>query len=392
MAKKNSTKSEGKIHENITKDESFLDPFAYLFSEFDPEKIVVSMARLEPDIWQGVSIKGYLGKLTPGHDEEWIKTTHGGGKYILNKKDQSTGRILGSKTITISGNPRVGSTALTPPVDMLDEAGSGNYFGTEGPRVNIGGIELPYSGNLEEMQKFILFVKAVKSAFPDPPDYNSVLLQALLERQRSSDPLETIKSIKEAAELFQAPEKGSNINDIIIEGIKNAGNILGGLTAPKLRHPITPPNRQITGNQSGTHEGIKRVTSTEIANNIDQKTENVSKEEPGNQVEKDANTMGEREVVLAVCNQIVKSFRLKPALEPARVVRMIDQFLQKKDKVMRNALSSQYSELISDFCEAELEADWSDPETQIESRECFREWYKQIFTNYADPEREVIIL
>lgn len=366
------------------------DPFAYLFSDYDPETVVVTLARLSPEEWQGEHIKGYICDLSQGNREPWIKANYGGGKFLLNKRDIKTGRMLDSKTVTISGNPRGMGPSSPRPFQPGDGDGGGFDTASAPVMIKLGDVEVPYSGDLGEMQNFILFVKAVQSAFPPPPDINVELLRQVLGRREGPSTLELVKELKEASDLFGGGDStGGNVYDLMKTVAEKAGNVLENMTAPRLRSPIATPPRRLPGPPAGKEPGrtqeIKPAGTPTIVNNggDDSTAKPETLEVP---------TMGERDIVLAVANQLVKSFRLIPPKTPSSAVRMIDQFLQQKDATVRETLVNRYSTLVFDFCETELEADWSDPESAIGDRQSFADWFNAVFAFYKDSAREVMIL
>ena len=366
------------------------DPFATFFTDYDPEAVVVTLARLSPDEWQGENIRGYICKISPGHDEEWIKTNHGGGKYLLTKKDTKTGRIQDSRTIIIAGNPkRPGAPSPRP-----EPEGDGDVVARESRsepvNIDIGGVEVPFDGDLGRMKDMILFVKAVQAAFPPPPDYNTQLLELALRRNEGPSTLEIVKELKEAAGLFGGGGSGgSTVYDLLRSVADQAGGVIRNLTTPQLRSPIKPPAGRLYGSTPGLQPAIKQEPpGGDTSSPRDEKGGDETTAQPTTK----EFVMGEREIVLAVANQVVKSYRLSPPKEPENVVRMVDQLIQQSDKDVRSALDIKYRELIFDFCETELEADWSDPESSVGDRTAFADWFKRVFEHYSDPERQVVLI
>lgn len=363
------------------------DPFSYLFSDYDPETVIVTIARLTPEEWQGVNIKGYLGKLSPGHDEEYIKNHYGGGKFILNKKNQTTGRMIASKTIVVSGNPKI--PLDSPPGGFL-ETGNDYINESEAVKLNIGGTEFPYTGDIEEMKKFILFTKAVKTLFPDPPDYNLELLRALIENKKDNqDIFEQIKKVKDASDLFQTGTDGSsNIYDFMGKVVQSAAPVLANLTSMKNIEPNQVPiSRQFNRPAAGLLEDLKQEKLQENKQIKENKTESLNEDD-----QPEGGVMSETQVVMMVVNVVVNAWRLDPPKETNQVVTMIDQILQQKSETVRAMLANKYSSHVLNFAENELAEDWLDPESKTGSREDFKTWLTEIFETYGNPEREVVIL
>lgn len=365
--------------EIIEPPEDALDEFAYLFSDYDPESVNVTLARLSPDEWLGQSIRGYLCKLTPGHDEEWIADKYGGGSYQLTKKNRANGHILASRQLRIAGEPK----PLTAPVADLQEEGSV----PDPMKVNVGGVDIPWTGDLKQVQEFVLFVRAMKSLFPEPPDINSVLLETLLRRNEQPSTIDIVKELKEAAGMFGGGEsKGGNMYDLIGKAVEQAGPVLANLTkGPALRAPIRQPVGELTGPAVGALPETVSENGGELAEKADTHTTET-------QPQAESETMGEKQIIFAVVNQLVKCFRLKPPKEVSAVVGMLDLFIGQEAAVIRSQVKDNYQQFVFDLAEAELETDWSDPECQIGTRDQFSEWCDQVFNSYADPERVVKIV
>lgn len=369
--------------EIIEPPEESLDQFAYLFSDYDPESVNVTLARLSPDEWLGQSIRGYLCKLTPGHDEEWIADKYGGGNYQLTKKDRASGRILASRQLRIAGEPK---SPTAPVADLQEDESVADPM-----KVNVGGVEIPWTGDLKQVQEFVLFVRAMKSLFPEPPDINSVLLETLLRRNEQKSTIDIVKELKEAAGLFggSGDSKGGNLSDVLGKVIDNAGPILANLTRPPaLRAPIKIPAGPYPGGRPESLPAPDLVKPGENAEN----RESIETDTSTTSTQTKGEPMGEREIVLSCAQQLVKCFRLRPPKEPCQVVPMMDLFIRQENPGFREQIRQGYEEIVFNLCEAELEVDWSDPESVLGSREQFKEWCGQVFNSYADPERVVKII
>lgn len=366
-----------------------IDPFAYLFSEYDPDTYVVSLARLEPEEFQGHMIKGWLCKLSPGHDEEWIKKTFGGGHYILNLKNYSTGRIEKTRHLTIAGNP------ILPPEDSTGGPGPEELPFAPGPTgepvmLDLGGTKVPWSGNMQQMQELVLFCKTVERLWPPSPDINETLLAiALGKNEQAKDALTVVRELKEAADLLTPPEAaGGNIYDLLGKVVDGTAAILRGGGVPRLRSPVIPPGRQIDRRDIGKlKERGKEVLKEKGPVNTG-KTATTEAEELSSPEE--IAVMSEKEILFAVVNQVVKAFRLMPPKDPKRVVPLLDQFLREKGVAERVGLVSRFKETVFDFAEVELESDFGDPDCpETNTREAFQEWFENLFTWYQSEEREV---
>ena len=196
-----------------------------------------------------------------------------------------------------------------------------------------------------------------------------------------------VAELKEAASLFGGPadSRGGNFYDLLGKIADNAGPVIANLTkGPTLRQPIRTP----VGSLSGSASDIVPVPALPEASEKPDSTDT----QPTTSTESEAQPMGEREIVFQVANQLCKCFRLKPAKKPIEVVSMLDLFIRQESATFREQIKQNYQSVVFNLCEAELEADWSDPESTVENRETFGVWCAQVFDAYADPERNVVLI
>lgn len=355
-----------------------VDPFAYLFNDFDNDQEVVTLARLEPDTWQGVNIKGFICKLSPGHDESWIKENYGGGKYILNRKSLSTGKITGVRTIEIAGNPLVASAPYqreTSAISNADPVEIGSM-----PSIDVGGVSVPV-GDLETIKQVLLYTRLVDQMFPKKPDINDTLLQLAMKRNDTSA-ISIVRELKEAAELLNTggESTGANMNDIIMKITDTAGTVLSAVYGNKGR-PGQAPLRSLPG----PVQDVGQVT-----NQVETQKQPSQSGEPAQSPEGDS--MSQQALLGPMVAQLCNSFRLQPPKEPKAVVRMLDQVLRQSDVGVRRQLVAQFKDTVFDFCEVELSNDWSGEDVEIGSREDFKQWIDLVFELYQDDKRELAIL
>jgi hypothetical protein len=89
------------------------ESFASLFDNLEDSR--VDVIRISPEEYKGDLVKGYVGKLGPGDTLETLRQRFGGGKFRLNKRSNSTGRIQARATVDVAGAPVVTNTATDPP-------------------------------------------------------------------------------------------------------------------------------------------------------------------------------------------------------------------------------------------------------------------------------------
>ncbi|GAH81601.1 unnamed protein product, partial [marine sediment metagenome] len=168
--------------------------FQELFGD-GTENITVQLYRTEPEYHDGSRCRGFLGALQSGDDLESIRVRFGGGRYVLRR--QLNGKFAGNRTVTIVGNPKI---EPLPSTDGASVPGTARDLG----RFNVGGLDVPLTADVEEIKKMMLYVRMLKTAFPDPPvpiappvppDMNDTLLKLLIESRRDPDVLDQVDKL-----------------------------------------------------------------------------------------------------------------------------------------------------------------------------------------------------
>lgn len=380
MAKANPKKQTEKDENEV------VDPFAYLFAGYDGTASKAKLIRVEPEDWQGVSIKGYVCDIDPSMDESWIKANHGGGKYQLMKIGIASGRIEAARYMDISGNPLVATSLPLSPA-----GGAPALF--EPVEIDIDGSKVPYNGNLNEITKFVITMKSIAQAFPPRQDINDTLLTLLLAKSDSGsgDILEQITKIKAASDLFGGKENtGAGVADLLNNAISQAGGIIQNMTAgPKAI--AGPMARPVAGNKQ-VKKSVSAVVNGGTADTVDTEIQPGADGVPDNENPQQEVAMSQQEVLFAVSRQLVTNFRLEVPIPPDRTVRMVDQILRQEDHNTRKMLKDSYGDIVKDFAAGELGEDWSDPESKVGSRDDFDKWCDEIWSIYADAKRQVVLL
>lgn len=327
------------------------DPFAMLFSEGETDGVKVELCRQAPDIWKGVPIKGYIDDLSPGHDYQYIKTTYGGGRYRLIKRDLVTGRILDWRQVDVSGPPKI-----TVPKDESVGVVPGST-----PTVRVAGLDIPVTGDTDKIKDLLLFVKAIRTAFPEPPDYNQVILQALLNRE-PDDFLARLASFRQAfPDAFSS--SGNNIDSwpAVVSRIADAANTF--FSQRGFPAAVPAGRRQLPGQRPALPFGSIPDKPPEV------------KEETEKQMEP-------KTLAAAAVSQIVSSFRLGHSV--SQVIGSLDMVLPLKPE--ERASLAVWKEPLFVYAETELADDFSDDTTE-KKREDFREYFNRIFETFTDPNR-----
>ena len=381
--KKDKRGSDSKDQKGKQSKDNDIDPFAALFAGFDPDQHYVNVTRLEPKEFQGTHIRGYLERILPGVDEEYLKDRFGGGKFMLQKKNNDDHVIVATRFLEIAGLPKVPLPVASAPTD--EEAGHDPIL------LTIGDVKIPYSENLATMERMMILVKALKAAFPEPPDINETLMKLVLERPQSPDMLDTIYKLKEVSEVFhQKGGGGEGLYGVISTAIDQAGGVIQKMMTPGLaKFPVAG---RVPGRVAGPTMDSRPVNGSGRVAPI---TDIRPGEQPATETEnpeQEAGIMSQQQVVLAIASTVVKCWRLVPPMEVKKVVNLIDMMLQQDQAAPRAALVTQYSETVTDVAETELVEDWTDPETTVGNRDAFGEFSKAIFEEYGRPDREVKLL
>ncbi len=381
--KKDRRDSDSKDQKRKQSKDNDIDPFAALFADFDPDQHYVNLTRLEPKEFQGMPLSGYLEHILPGVDEEYLKDRFGGGKFMLQKKNNDDHKIVATRFLQIAGLPKVPLPVASAPTDE----GTGH----DPILLTIGDVKIPYTENLATMERMMILVKALKAAFPEPPDINETLMKLVLERPQSPDMLDTIYKLKEVSEVFhQKGGGGEGLYGVISTAIDQAGGVIQKMLTPGLaKFPVAgrragpSPGPTLAARPVNGSAQVAPITDIRPGEQPAAETENP---------EQEADNMSQQQAILAIASTIVKCWRLVPPLEVNKVVNLIDMILNQADAAPRAALVNQYSGTVTDICETELVEDWIDPETTVGNRDAFGEFCKAIFDEYGRPDREVKLL
>ncbi len=361
----------------------------YMFGSYNPDEDRIALHRVSPIEHQGVPTAGWLDDVTPpGIDENYIREHYGGGKFHLIKRNRDTGKITASCTFDLPGFPKV----VPASASLKDEE---ENMGAAAPSVmlNVAGTEVPFSGDLKTLADFVLAMKAIKSVFPDPVDINADLLQLALKKDTAPDPLETIRSLKEAVDLFSGQgSTGSNVYDLVQTAIQQAGPVIQAMVAAPVPHrrPVLP--RPGPGNGSGKQP--VPITAKPADEPI-QVTDIRPGAEPSEETEtttKEGGPMSQRELILAVASTIMACWKLDPPKTAMETVRMVDLILQESDAAVRKILVDSRGETIYDICETGLAEEWMLEDSHVGDRKAFGKFFIDVMKEYTRIDREVLVL
>jgi len=364
-----------------------IDWTAYMFGGYDAGLDKVSLYRKTPKEYQGVPCAGWLDDLGPGVDENYIRDNYGGGQFLLNKRNLTNGQISATCTFEIPGFPKVSSAAI--PKVVGEDQGAGAPV-----MLKIGDAEVPFDGDLGRFSDFVLLIKSLEHAFPPRPDINTALLELALRREPASDPLETVRMLKEAAGLFGGgqSEAGSNIYDLVRDGINQAGPVIRSLMSPGVRRIARTAPGVVPGGGNGKGTGLLPVGDGADAGESVDITPEGRQAADSDQPINDEGSMSQRDLILAVASTIVQCWKLDPPKDVAATIRMVDIVLQQTDAIVRKQLADGFSETILDICETQLAEEWSYSESSIGKRPEFNLFFSELFTEYARADRTVPVL
>lgn len=288
------------------------DPVRKAFSVED-ETSVVQLFRRLPTHFRGEEIRGYCDDLSSDDSLNTIKRRFGGGTFHVLRRSIKSGKILWAQVFKIAGPPVLSPSSDGGDAVPLASAPADKNTLTPGPgaTVDLGGVTIPLTGDLAELQKMILYVKAIKTVFPDPPDYNAALLEALLNRNQP-DPLELLGKLRQAVpEVFGGGSDGDggSLYAVLQEAIKQAGSVLSGM-----RTPSPMPGR--------LPMPAARVPAPS--------TPSLTEPEPGKAPESEAQpvSLSPQQMAVTAVSEIVKAFGVEPPQKAADVVAGLDLVFQ----------------------------------------------------------------
>jgi hypothetical protein len=360
------------------------DGFSSLFDNQTDHRVDVT--RISPEEYKGDLVKGYCGKLGPGDTLETIRQRYGGGKFKLNKRSNTTGKILLTATVDVAGAPVVVTPSTDPPSASPEASRSGSTMTSIAPiapvQIDVAGTKLTLPASMADqfqyMQNVILWTKAVAMLFPAPADPNMELLSLFLKGRNdtSNDPIEVLLKLRTAfPDLFERSDVGSaNWISVIQEAIKQAGGVLSAMSTARQPVRALPSVVRASSMPQLSAPKTEPVTATDSE----------PAAEPAAEMEPILNPQPTAwQIGLAMLAEIVKAFRLEPPKEETRVVALLDQCFQ-LDADRRQILLA-FRETGFDWCEGQLEDVFAEAPGQ---RGEFRRYYEQIFTEYTRADRE----
>lgn len=334
------------------------------------EDFRVELFRTKPTVWRGQDIGGFVDELVPEDSFATLKQKYGGGSYRIVRRDLKTGKMMWARSFKIAGVPVLSSSPDDSQTPALVPAKNPDH---PTATIDLGGVSLPLTGEIADLQKMILFVKAIKHVFPDPPDYNQALLTALLEQRRTDDPLDLLGKLRTAVpEIFgggggDGDGAGGNLYSLLQEAIKQAGPIIGGLASrgPAVSRPM-PARLAVPVSSTRTEP-----TNPEAVTSAPPESEGVPL------------APNPQQIALAAVGEIVKAFCMNPPQPAADVVNGLDLVTgiqaADRDKLapFKNALLSMAERNLPEYLE----------EVSPETVTNFRAYFAEVFDSFVDADR-----
>jgi len=169
-------------------DPGIVDPIRELLGDIgtgrDGQNFKIHVIRKFPKTLHGKHIGGYLGEYDPGIGIEDLKAAYGGGRFWVQVKDASSGKLAGQTTVEIAGDPL--------PINPLSSAE--DYDDLE-PEYEPRGM----SFSIDDMSKLFDIFRGMS---PNQPQQDA---PSSLENQ-----LGLLNSVMEVAEKMRPPDPPNN--------------------------------------------------------------------------------------------------------------------------------------------------------------------------------------
>ncbi len=360
-----------------------------LFNTYSANDHKVTLNRIEPREYLGVKSSGWLADVGPDVDEQFICDNFGGGRFVLNLIDLKSGYIVATCGLEISGFPKI-SSAASPTATPADQPA-----GAPVTMLDVAGQPVPFTGNIEQFGQILFLMRAAEGMFPKPVDVNAALLELVLKKEERPDPLDTLRTLKEASEMFQSgagsTATGANMIDLINNAVSQVGTYLA-MTTPKVRRMAGPvkPAPSLAGPGKGPGDSSGNGSGDSPGNAPGEQPKNLPEDDEP--IADQGEDMTQKQVLLTVASTIAACWKLDPPKDAAGTVRTIDVILQESNPAARKYLLDSYSETITDICETQLAEEWVIEGSTVGDRKAFLVWIKEVFAEYIRPDREVMIL
>lgn len=230
----------------VLPDEALIEnEFGDFFGDGD-EDIKVELYRTAPAYWAGQEITGFLCRLNPGSDIQFIQSTYGGGRYQIKKR--RSGRFVDQRSLRISGAPKLESPPQPSPA--ANEAP-----GRPDLKIDTAVGQIPIGGSDQEFGRILERIAVIRAAFPEPQhpqDINAVLLQHILNTSSGKGPdlthqIETIEAITDlGAKLAgKMSDRPTDFMDIAGKAVEAFGKLVEARSSVRTIGPAPLPHRRI---------------------------------------------------------------------------------------------------------------------------------------------------
>jgi len=219
--------------------------FGDFFGDGDQD-IKVELYRTAPAYWGGQEITGFLCRLNPGSDIQFIQSTYGGGRYQIKKR--ISGRFVDQRSLRIAGPPKLESPPQ--PVPTANEP-----TGRPDLKIDTSVGQIPIGGSDQEFGRILERIAVIRAAFPEPQhpqDINAVLLQHILNGATGkggdlTHQIETIEAITElGAKLAgKMSDRPTDFMDIAGKAVEAFGKLVEARSSVRSIGPAPLPHRRV---------------------------------------------------------------------------------------------------------------------------------------------------
>lgn len=307
----------------VLPDESLTEnDFGDFFGDGD-EDIKVELYRTAPAYWGGQEITGFLCRLNPGSDIQFIQSTYGGGRYQIKKR--RSGRFVDQRSLRIAGAPKLDGPPQ--PVPAASEP-----TGRPDLKIDTTIGQIPLSGSDQDFSRILERIAIIRAAFPEPQhpqDINAVLLQHILNTSSGKGPdlthqIETIEAITDlGAKLAgKMTDRPTDFMDIAGKAVEAFGKLVEARSSVRTIGLAPLPHRRILPAPPAA------VQPVEPRPEVDPKL--IETAPPAQQVttQREEEPMSTKQLASHAAANIVSSFLADPPLTVEETVELLNFILE----------------------------------------------------------------
>lgn len=347
------------------------DEFTDFFGDGEVD-IKVELYRSSPQYWGGQQIDGFICRLMPGQDIQWIKENCGGGRYWIRKR--IAGRFVDQRALRIAGMPKVESP---PPPQAAPEAATRPDVTIDTP---IG--QIPIGGSSQEFIAIVERMAIIKAAFPPPPpptDINAVLLQHILNggKINLNEQLETINALTELGEKLGG--KGGDQPDSIVgllgKGLEAFTTLVQAQGGRKGPAPGTYPHPPALPRPTAAPIPIDGPVETRPEVN------NIGGQETAQPPQKESETMNVKALASHAAVNIVQAYLSDPPKTEQETVDVLNFILDGITPEIKAQIKT-FQPVLRNMAQMNYDGQ-IDPETPREEKEKFLLFFDNVFATFT---------